>query len=119
VITKHYREAYRTEVVGLHACHNYRSTEEPVTRISILEKGNDARIAFITQHEGHQVSKFETKNREGFMGVSCENRTSNVTSADSAEYSRSSGSFMPDIQICNKLPNRWNLLKIFLNWILL
>jgi hypothetical protein len=45
---------------------------------------NDARMTFTTtQYEGQQVSKFETKNLEGSMGVSCENKTSYIITADS------------------------------------
>jgi hypothetical protein len=55
----------------LHDCHHYRSAEV----IAIQEMLNDARMTFTTiQHEGQQVSKFETKtNLEVSVGVSCEN----------------------------------------------
>jgi hypothetical protein len=63
----------------LHADHHYRSAEVTV----IQEMFNDARMtSTTTQYEGQQVSKSETKNLEGSVGVYCENQTSNIITVD-------------------------------------
>jgi hypothetical protein len=60
----------RIEMMHLHGYHDCDWTEVIITREMI----NDARMTFASLHEGQQVSKFEAKNPEGSMGVSCENK---------------------------------------------
>jgi hypothetical protein len=67
-----------------------------------------------SKYEGQQVSKFETKNLEGSVGVYCETKHQillqlTVPYPFLVEYSRASGDLIADIHIFNKFPNKQNV----------